>query len=335
MASGKNKSKKSVSKKSLKTSPVSEAKKKDIVKKELVKKELPSSKKATPVKVEKKAPVAKVAKNIVSPTLVKPVVKASVVSKSPKVTAVETKAESKIEIKAEIKVEVKPKPIILKEVIPQVVAAKIEVRPIRSTVLNLDKPASKPSVKPFMKSEAIFDRTGKKNPVPKAVKAAKAAEANLAKGKKEKPDAAAPVKKPMRSFFHEVSPDAERVIKRGEKTTLSTLPIDVQNRRRGASTEESPEELVERIEKELENQHIFKRNVLRPQLCTKCGLNVVSERFTIDKELGYCTDCAEILHLGETKEARKMDFLPALPKKDGAAAGEDDIDKDIEDEADE
>jgi hypothetical protein len=122
------------------------------------------------------------------------------------------------------------------------------------------------------------------------------------------------------------------------------VPADIQNRRKGGG-EESPEELVERIERELEHQHIFKRNMLRPQLCTKCGINEVSDRFTIDKELGYCDDCAEILHLGETKEARKIDFHPSLMKKDGegaaepgggpvAAKGEDDEDDDEDEDTD-
>ena len=141
-------------------------------------------------------------------------------------------------------------------------------------------------------------------------------------------------KKVSKAFFHEVAAGAERIIKRGDKTTASPIPADIQNRRRGSGGEESPEELVERIERELEHQHIFKRNMLRPQLCTKCGINQVSERFTIDKELGYCDDCAEILHLGETKEARKIDFHPSLMKKDGepAAEGEAEEDEDEDDE---
>ena len=150
-------------------------------------------------------------------------------------------------------------------------------------------------------------------------------------------DAKVAPKKVARNFFHEVAIGAERIIKRGDKTTASPIPADIQNRRRGGGGEESPEELVERIERELEHQHIFKRNMLRPQLCTKCGINQVSERFTIDKELGYCDDCAEILHLGETKEARKIDFHPTLMKKEGepAAEGEPEVDEEEDDDEDE
>ena len=80
--------------------------------------------------------------------------------------------------------------------------------------------------------------------------------------------------------------------------------------------EETPEELVERIARELDEQHIFKRGILGPPKCTKCGIADAIEEFTIDKELAYCGECAELLHLGETKEARKLDY-PSLFQKDG------------------
>jgi hypothetical protein len=181
---------------------------------------------------------------------------------------------------------------------------------------------------------ATAARAAAKDKVPptKALAAVKEAQAKAAAKATAAVEAKAAPKKPMKVFFHEVQPGAERIIKRGDKTTATPIPADVQNRRRGAGGEESPEELVERIERELENQHIFKRNMLRPQLCTKCGINQVSERFTIDKELGYCDDCAEILHLGETKEARKIDFHPSLMKKDGEGAAEGEAEEDEDEE---
>ena len=187
---------------------------------------------------------------------------------------------------------------------------------------------------------ATAARAAAKDKVPPSKALAAVQEAKLKAGGKGAAkiiaaDVKAAPKKPVKAFFQEVAPGAERIIKRGDKTTATPIPADIQNRRRGGGGEESPEELVERIERELENQHIFKRNMLRPQLCTKCGINQVSERFTIDKELGYCDDCAEILHLGETKEARKIDFHPTLMKKEGepgaegeAAEEEDDDDED-------
>ena len=122
------------------------------------------------------------------------------------------------------------------------------------------------------------------------------------------------IKKPTRLFFLEVKPGAERVIKRGDKTLASPAHLDIQARRKGTTADETPEELVERIERELEHQFFIRRNALRPQICTKCGFNVVADRFTIDRELGYCADCAVILRLGETKEARRMEFNTAVAK---------------------
>ncbi len=142
-----------------------------------------------------------------------------------------------------------------------------------------------------------------------------------------KPEAKAPetivpdpsVKRPPRPFFMEVKPGSERVIKRGDKSLATPAPLDIQARRKGTTAEETPEELVERIERELEHQFFAKRNSKRAQLCTKCGLNPVTARFTIDRELGYCDGCAEILRLGETKEARRMEFNTAVAKTGGEA----------------
>lgn len=124
------------------------------------------------------------------------------------------------------------------------------------------------------------------------------------------------IKRPSRPIFVEVKPGSERVIKRGDKTLAAAVSLDIQSRRKGVSSEETPEELVIRIERELEHQFFFKRNAVKPQMCTKCGINSVAVRFTLDKELGYCDDCAKILRLGESKESRRMEVNP-LAKKEG------------------
>ncbi len=233
--------------------------------------------------------------------------------------------------------------------------AKVPAAPKPPPAPKAVKPPKVPRVKkvpvvkgPMEKAQrslaATAARAAAKDKVPPskamaAIQEAKAKASGKGGAKVIAADVKASPKKPLKAFFQEVIPGSERIIKRGDKTTATPIPADIQNRRRGGGGEESPEELVERIERELENQHIFKRNMLRPQLCTKCGINQVSERFTIDKELGYCDDCAEILHLGETKEARKIDFHPTLMKKEGepgaegdAAAEEDDDDEDDDDE---
>ncbi len=130
------------------------------------------------------------------------------------------------------------------------------------------------------------------------------------------------VKRPAKPFFMEVKPGVERVIKRGDKTAASQA-IDLQARRKGPTAEETPEELAERIERELQSQSFMRRVPVRRQMCTKCGINVVTPRFTIDRELGYCEICAEILRLGETKEAKRMEFNLSLKKEgEGSESGE-------------
>lgn len=288
----------------------------------------PTAKKASPVKV---APAKKVPAKPVPPAK-------GAASKAAPAPAAKKKIEppKKAAAPAKVKKE-EAKPAIAPV---KVAKAVLVAKPAKVAVVKLPKPPKPPKAEkppkvpkipvakgPMEKAQrslaATAARAAARDKVPpsKALSAVKEAVAKQ-QLKNLPADAKVVPKKVAKSFFHEVAYGAERVIKRGDKTTTSPIPADIQNRRRGGGGEESPEELVERIERELEHQHIFKRNMLRPQLCTKCGINQVSERFTIDKELGYCDDCAEILHLGETKEARKIDFHPSLMKKDGEPAAE-------------
>jgi hypothetical protein len=282
----------------------------------------PTAKKAAPAKTApaKKVPAKPVppVKGAASKAVPAPAAKKKI--EAPKKAAVPAKVKETKPAKAVPA----PKPVKVAVVKPPK-PPKAEKPPKVPKVPKVPKlaPAKGPMEKAQRSLAATAARAAAKDKVPpsKALGAVKDAVAKQ-QLKNLPADAKVAPKKVAKNFFHEVATGAERVIKRGDKTTASPIPADIQNRRRGGGGEESPEELVERIERELEHQHIFKRNMLRPQLCTKCGINQVSERFTIDKELGYCDDCAEILHLGETKEARKIDFHPSLMKKDGEPAAE-------------
>lgn len=83
-----------------------------------------------------------------------------------------------------------------------------------------------------------------------------------------------------------------------------TLPKRIKT----GTAEETQEELTERILKELEEQNRMFKHVAETQICTRCNRNIVSPEFWVDKQLGYCEECAEILKLGQSKEARKIDF---------------------------
>lgn len=236
-----------------------------------------------------------------------------------------------------------------KKVAPKKAAAKPATKPAakaatKAAVKAAAKPAAKPVAKPAPKAVAKpAAKPEKVAPAAKVEKAAKpekpAPEAKAAKVKgdaKSKETAKAPaptdafpaldanVKRPAKPFFLEVKPGVERVIKRGDKSAVSQV-IDLQARRKGPAAEETSDELAERIERELQSQSFLKRAPMRPQMCTKCGINAVTPRFTIDRELGYCESCAEILHLGETKEARRMEFNLSVKKEEIAPPGPDDI----------
>ncbi len=140
-------------------------------------------------------------------------------------------------------------------------------------------------------------------------------------------------------FFTEVDEQEDRVNKKKVSSELKgvekpTLPM----RRKASLLEESPEELYERVVQELEdeNQSLYKE--ASSQLCTKCCINFVSPEYRVDKDLGYCEDCAEILGLGHTKEARKLDYQMGLLGGDSLDEDQDDLEEkaptpeDLEDE---
>jgi hypothetical protein len=219
---------------------------------------------------------------------------------------------------------------------PKKAAAKaVTKKPVGTTHASSKKPTPKPVAKKPVAKEAKVAPPVKAAPPAKVAKEATAKVEKAAKVKGEaKAKEAAPVdafpaldantKRPSKPFFLEVKPGVERVIKRGDKSAISQV-IDLQARRKGPAAEETSDELAERIERELQSQSFLKRAPMRPQLCTKCGINAVTPRFTIDRELGYCEGCAEILHLGETKEARRMESSLAVKKEEIAPPGPDDI----------
>lgn len=79
-------------------------------------------------------------------------------------------------------------------------------------------------------------------------------------------------------------------------------------RHKASLAEETQEELTERILKELEEQNLAFTREAATQMCIRCNRNLVSPEFWVDKHLGYCEDCAAMLHLGQSKEARKVEY---------------------------
>ena len=99
-----------------------------------------------------------------------------------------------------------------------------------------------------------------------------------------------------------------------------TSPI----RHKASLAEETQEELTERILKELEEQNRLFEREAATQMCTRCNRNFVSPEFWVDKHLGFCEECAAILKLGQSKEARKVEYQ--LGAMDGDSLDEEDDD---------
>jgi len=78
-----------------------------------------------------------------------------------------------------------------------------------------------------------------------------------------------------------------------EKPTASSRPkvngIDSKN-------------LVEQLSQQLEFENRTYFEGCEGQICTKCNINNVDQKYYVDKSLGYCTDCAALLGLGQSKE---------------------------------
>ena len=99
-----------------------------------------------------------------------------------------------------------------------------------------------------------------------------------------------------------------------------TSPI----RHKASLAEETQEELTERILKELEEQNRLFEREAATQMCTRCNRNLVSPEVWVDKHLGFCEECAAILKLGQSKEARKVEYQ--LGAMDGDSLDEEDDD---------
>lgn len=111
-------------------------------------------------------------------------------------------------------------------------------------------------------------------------------------------------------MFFEIDEQEERANKKKVSSELKNLEKKPTSaiRHKISLAEETQEELTERILKELEEQNLAFTREAATQICTRCNKNLVSPEFWVDKHLGYCEECAAILKLGQSKEARKVEY---------------------------
>jgi hypothetical protein len=110
-------------------------------------------------------------------------------------------------------------------------------------------------------------------------------------------------------FFQEVPVGSAAV----RKSRAPQVPVATLRKPKG---EESHDELIARIEKELLTVRMAGKKIHRVQVCTKCCINPVDPSFMVDRDTGYCTECALVLGLGHTREARQQNFHPSLMKSE-------------------
>jgi len=87
--------------------------------------------------------------------------------------------------------------------------------------------------------------------------------------------------------------------------------------------------LVELLSQQLEFENRTYFEGCEGQICTKCNINPVDQKYYVDKSLGYCTDCAMLLGLGQSKEGvfsdAQMELMRRSMEKSKDIESEDDI----------
>ena len=262
------------------------------------------AKKAAPAK--KPAPAKKVAPakkpapaKKAAPAKVAPAKKPAAPAKKPPVKAVPAKKPSKTVAKpAQVKKPATPaKPAPVKKPAP-------EKKPV---AVEKPAPSKKPSKTDSVEKETVINDVVKEpakepaKPAPANDKKKMIPYALLLEGGK---------KLSKTIMFTEINEEAERVNQKKVSSELKQLEKKptMAIRHKISLAEETQEELTERILKELEEQNLAFTREVATQICTRCNKNLVSPEFWVDKDLGYCEECAAILKLGQSKEARKVEY---------------------------
>ena len=293
------------------------------------------AKKAAPVKPAPKAPAkkaapAKPAKKVApaKPAPKAPAKKAAPAKPAPKAKDSKKTAPAKPAPKAPAKkaapVKPAPKAAPVKAAKPAAAAPKTVAKPEPKAAPA--KPAAKaPVEKASAKVEA--------KPVAKPVEVEQPVETPVVEKKsKNAPDYAYAVllqgvKRLSKTImFVKVDESEDRSNKKKMSSDVKNLDMKPTSaiRHKSSLAEETQEELTERILKELEEQNKMFEREAATQMCTRCNRNLVSPEFWVDKHLGFCEECAAILKLGQSKEARKVEYQ--LGAMDGDSLDEEDDD---------
>jgi len=252
---------------------------------------------------------------------------AKVAAKSPKkgIPIKSTKALKPVPARPKAKAPVKsavksaPKPPPKKSAVAAKSAASARKAPAKATPTRVvvakkgdSRKAPAPTAKPLVLPTKAAPKTAAKavKPAlvvasPAGVKPAKAQTQPEKESRRSKPDLF------VGPFFQEV-PVGSAAVRKSRVPQAPAVPL------RKPKGEESHDELIARIEKELLTVRMAGKKVHRVQVCTKCCINPVDPSFMVDRDTGYCTECALVLGLGHTREARQQNFHPSLMKSENA-----------------
>lgn len=288
------------------------------------------AKKAAPAKPAPKAPAKKAAPAKPAKAPAKKAAPAKPAPKAPAKKAAPAKPAPKAKDSKKTAAKAAPAKAPAKKVAPKPAPVKA-AKPAKVQPKQVEKPEVKPDVK--------------------ADKAPKAAKAKNTKPAEVVDNVEQPVETPVVEKKSKNAPDyAYAVLLQGVKRLSKTIMFvkvdesedrsnkkkmssDVKNldmkptsaiRHKSSLAEETQEELTERILKELEEQNKMFEREAATQMCTRCNRNLVSPEFWVDKHLGFCEECAAILKLGQSKEARKVEYQ--LGAMDGDSLDEEDDD---------
>ncbi len=262
--------------------------------------------------------------------------KPAVAAKKPAAKAAPAPAKKAVPVKA---APAKPAPAKKPAAKKEEPAKKETTKVVKAAPAPAKKTAPEKKVEPAVEAKAVAKKTPEKEvekkvvkePVKEAEKAPEKAPEKVVEKAPEKVEVVekvetkkAPVKsdypyavlleggkKPCKFImFVEIDEQEERANKKkvtSEMKNLEKKPTSA-IRHKISLAEETQEELTERILKELEEQNAAFTREAATQICTRCNKNLVSPEFWVDKHLGYCEECAAILHLGQSKEARKVEY---------------------------
>lgn len=293
------------------------------------------AKKAAPAKPAPKAPAKKAAPAKPAKAPAKKAAPAKPAPKAPAKKAAPAKPAPKAKDSKKTAAKAAPAKAPAKKVAPKpapVKAAKpVPAKPAKAQPKQVEKPEVKPDVKADKAPKAAKAKNTKPAEVVENVE--QPAETPVVEKKsKNAPDYAYAVllqgvKRLSKTImFVKVDESEDRSNKKKMSSDVKNLDMKPTSaiRHKSSLAEETQEELTERILKELEEQNKMFEREAATQMCTRCNRNLVSPEFWVDKHLGFCEECAAILKLGQSKEARKVEYQ--LGAMDGDSLDEEDDD---------